>query len=288
MDQQFAALSDLDPNDEKPPFQQLAGVLRAAIKSGVYNAGDRLPSQPDLAERYGMARETVRNAFRVLKEERLVVSRQGSGAFVRAQTERPVGLRPHVEDLFTSENVTIDFAGFGAETLHGALSEPLDKVRAGQLTPSSLSIRILLPDMRKPAAVPSLAETGEDDPRLRRRMERIVRRSVESITDTVDELVAMELLKSGKVEVRFHRAGPQFKLYILNREEVFFGFYPVAKHPVVVGGEHISAYDSMGKDSVLMHFVNTDDPTATDPTMIEQAQTWFDSIWTTIAYEVAE
>jgi hypothetical protein len=242
----------------------------------------------DLAERYGMARETVRSAFRVLREERLVVSRQGSGAFVRAQTERPVGLRPHVEDLFTSENVTIDFAGFGAETLHGALAEPLDKVRAGQLTPASLTIRVLLPDMRQPSAAPSRADTGEDDPRLRRRMERIVRRSVESITDAVDELVALGLLRNGKVDVRFHRAGPQFKLYILNREEVFFGFYPIAEHPVVVGGEHISSYDTMGKDSLLMHLVNSEDPTVPDRPFIEQAQAWFDSIWTTIAYEVTE
>jgi DNA-binding GntR family transcriptional regulator len=39
----------------------------------------------DLAERYGVARNTVGSALRVLRDERLVVARQGSGAFVRSE-----------------------------------------------------------------------------------------------------------------------------------------------------------------------------------------------------------
>jgi hypothetical protein len=44
--------------------------------------------------------------------ERLLISRQGSGVFVRAQTELPVGLRPHIEAAFEQPHVRIDFAGF--------------------------------------------------------------------------------------------------------------------------------------------------------------------------------
>ena len=129
MNSTSAVPEGLDPDDPRPASQQIANVLRAAIRTGKFAPGDRLPSQLELADRYGVARETVKSALRVLRDERLIITRQGSGAFVRAQTERPVGLRPHVEEAFNRSNVTVDFAGFSGETLHGALTEPLDKIR---------------------------------------------------------------------------------------------------------------------------------------------------------------
>src|SRR2546430_6505479 len=90
-------LDDLDPDDPRTSSQQIATKLRAAILTRKLQPGDRLPSQNELAPRYGVARETVKSALRLLDRDRLIVTRQGSGAYVRAQTERPVGLRPHVE-----------------------------------------------------------------------------------------------------------------------------------------------------------------------------------------------
>ncbi|GAA2352330.1 GntR family transcriptional regulator [Catellatospora methionotrophica] len=288
MSTQLEGLGALNPDDGRPASQQIANVLRAAIRGGSYGPGERLPTQSELADHYGVARETVKAALRTLRDERLIVTRQGSGAFVRAQSERPVGLRPHVEDLFTSDVVTIDFAGLSAETLHGILAEPLDKIRAGQLTPRSLVVRMLLPDMTQPTALPTLAPDGTDDPGVRQRMNRIVRRHTEAIADTIAELGALGLVKEARSEVRFHRAGAMFKLYILNGEEVFFGFYPVMQHAVAIKGEQVAIFDAMGKDATLMHFLATDDPTATDPTFIEQARNWFESVWATIAHEVPE
>jgi DNA-binding GntR family transcriptional regulator len=60
---------------------------------------------------------TVQQAVRVLRDEGLIVSRTGSGVFVRERTERPVGLRPHIERAFEAEDVTLDFFGFSGETL---------------------------------------------------------------------------------------------------------------------------------------------------------------------------
>ena len=40
-----------------------------------------------------------------------------------------IGLRPFIEQAFAREHVMIDFAGFSGETLHGAVQEPLDKIR---------------------------------------------------------------------------------------------------------------------------------------------------------------
>src|SRR5215207_692709 len=136
----------LDPDDPRPPYVQVAGALRAAILTKTLEPGDQLPSGSQLSKRYGVARMTVQQAIRVLRDEGLVVSRQGSGVFVRDRTARPVGLRPVVERAFQRPQVSIDFFGFTAETLLGVIQEPLDKIRAGGPAPESIAIRMLVPD----------------------------------------------------------------------------------------------------------------------------------------------
>src|SRR5262249_22521731 len=51
--------------------------------------GTQLPSTPELAEFFGVARMTVQNAVRTLKEEGWVDSRVGSGVYVRDQARLP-------------------------------------------------------------------------------------------------------------------------------------------------------------------------------------------------------
>jgi len=277
-------LEDLAPDDPRPPSLQIANVLRAAILTRRFAPGERLPSQNDLTERYGVARETVKAALRILRDERLVVTRQGSGAFVRSQTERPVGLRPHIEAAFERTHVSVDFAGFSGETLHGALTEPLDKIRAGRLTPESIAIRILLPDLSQPAAVPSRTDTPDDDPTVRERAERISRRHTEAIIESVQELADLGLVRSASGDVRRHGTAALFKVYILNNEDAFFGFYPVVKHTVTIAKNTVPIYDVLGKDVPLFHFATSDEDEMANQ-YVQQARGWFDSVWNTIARE---
>ena len=65
---------ELDPDDSRAPYLQVAGLLRAAILTGRYAPGDRLPSGPELATQLGVARMTVQQAIRLLRSEGLVVS----------------------------------------------------------------------------------------------------------------------------------------------------------------------------------------------------------------------
>lgn len=277
-------LASLEPDDPRPASHQIANALRAAIRTRKFQPGERLPSQNDLAARYEVARETIKRALDILKDERLIVTRQGSGVFVRALTERPVGLRPHVEDAFGRQHVTVDFAGFSGETLHGMLSEPLDKIRIGRLTPESISVRMLLPDFSKPLPVPRRADDGEDKA-VRQRAARISQRHTEAIVEAVRELGTLGLVKEATVQVRVHDIVPTFKLYVLNGDEAFFGFYPVVEHAVTIGGESVQIFDVMGKDSVLFHRTIGDDETSDGPQYVEQARRWFESVWSTIATE---
>jgi DNA-binding transcriptional regulator YhcF (GntR family) len=273
----------LDPNDPRPPYQQIANALRAAILTRKLAPGEKLPSGNELAQRYGVARMTIQQAVRLLRDEGLIVSRQGSGVFVRERTARAIALRPHVERAFEQPKVSIDFSGFSGETLHGVIQEPLDKIRLGQLVPESIDIRILIPDTRQPWAIPTRVAGLGDEPAFRDRAELISRRHTDAITESVAELADLGLVKTASAQVRVHGAVPMFKLYILNRAEAFFGFYPIAEHAVTLHGEQVPMYDLMGKDVTLFHYETDDDPTGVGAQYVAQAQGWFDSMWATVS-----
>jgi GntR family transcriptional regulator len=69
-----------------PYYVQVADAVREEIITGRFPPGDRLPSEAELRERFGVSTATVRAAFDQLRAEGLVISRQGAGSFVREQT----------------------------------------------------------------------------------------------------------------------------------------------------------------------------------------------------------
>ncbi|MFJ3878195.1 GntR family transcriptional regulator [Streptomyces sp. NPDC090077] len=68
----------------QPKYRRIADALRAAIRSGEYGPGDRLPGENDLMAAYDVARMTARQALGVLQNEGLTEARKGAGVFVRA------------------------------------------------------------------------------------------------------------------------------------------------------------------------------------------------------------
>jgi GntR family transcriptional regulator len=62
------------------PFQRLQGDLAALIART--SAGQRLPSEPELAKQLGVSRATLRDAMRTFETQGLIRRRQGSGTFV--------------------------------------------------------------------------------------------------------------------------------------------------------------------------------------------------------------
>ena len=217
----------------------------------------------------------------------VALAAQRGGVLVLAETERPIGLRPHIERAFESPHVSLDFAGFSGETLHGAIQEPLDKVRAGRVRPDSISLRALLPDTSAPMAIPCRCEDLADDPTLRERAFGIRMRHTQAIVDSIEELQELALVGSARARIRVHRCAPLFKLYILNQTEVFFGFYPVREHMVTINGVPRQIYDVLGKDTVLFHHRMAEDGAAMSSRYVQQAREWFDSLWESVARDLA-
>jgi DNA-binding GntR family transcriptional regulator len=68
-----------------PRYRQIAGELRARIRTGQYAPGDRLPSLAELVADYDVTVGTATKAIGVLKDEGLARKEQGKGTFVSDQ-----------------------------------------------------------------------------------------------------------------------------------------------------------------------------------------------------------
>jgi len=64
-------------------FREVANDIRDKIQTGVYPRGERLPTEVELAEEYGVTRVTVNKAFNVLRSEGWVRTHRGVGTIVR-------------------------------------------------------------------------------------------------------------------------------------------------------------------------------------------------------------
>ena len=88
-------------------WRRIADELTAAIAAGEYKPGDTLPASVALAERHGVHRHTVRQAFRHLAEQGLVTVSRGRGTQVTGRRlPYPLGRRVSLRANFSRIGVT--------------------------------------------------------------------------------------------------------------------------------------------------------------------------------------
>lgn len=78
-------------------YERIARKLAKAIEDGVYEVGQRLPSERELAQSFEVSRPTVREAIIALELDGLVDVRLGSGVYV--MNRRPPAGEEHVKDI---------------------------------------------------------------------------------------------------------------------------------------------------------------------------------------------
>ena len=66
----------------RPLYSQALDGLMAMIDDGTYKSGERLPSEDELAELFGVSRPTLRRAMGYLETQGVILRRQGIGTFV--------------------------------------------------------------------------------------------------------------------------------------------------------------------------------------------------------------
>jgi GntR family transcriptional regulator len=73
----------IDKDSPEPVYLQLAGILRAQITDGTLTS--RVPSVRTLAQQYGVSHITADKALSVLKQEGLIMSVRGKGAYIKGR-----------------------------------------------------------------------------------------------------------------------------------------------------------------------------------------------------------
>lgn len=65
-----------------PLYRQIKTLILQGLETGEWRPGEAIPSETDLAVRYGVSQGTVRKAIDEMATENLLVRRQGKGTFV--------------------------------------------------------------------------------------------------------------------------------------------------------------------------------------------------------------
>lgn len=125
-------LGQIDRSDDKPPYRQIAGMLREAIISNRLAPGERLPSETAMIEHFGVARMTVRQAVQELRSEGLVVAQHGRGVFVRPTPP----IRRLASDRFARQHRAEGKAAFTVEAEISGYSPQVDNIAVGLEKPN--------------------------------------------------------------------------------------------------------------------------------------------------------
>ncbi|MBZ4319562.1 GntR family transcriptional regulator [Streptomyces huiliensis] len=76
------AAPEIDHESPTPVYRQIAALIVADIQRGALPVNRRIPSEASMVQRFGVARETVRNAVKYLRDEGYVFTVPQRGTYV--------------------------------------------------------------------------------------------------------------------------------------------------------------------------------------------------------------
>lgn len=80
----------LDRKHPLPLYYQLKEIIKKSIREGQYKLYERIPSENQLVAKYGVSRNTVRQALTELVNEGWLFREQGKGTFCSPSSETPI------------------------------------------------------------------------------------------------------------------------------------------------------------------------------------------------------
>lgn len=81
-------MTTINPGTAEFPHRQIANQIKAQVRRGDWGPGERLPSIPAIAANYGVAKQTVQRAIDQLRVEGILITKPGSGTYVRGTKRR--------------------------------------------------------------------------------------------------------------------------------------------------------------------------------------------------------
>ena len=82
----------INRDDPRPPWRQVSGTLAEAIRSGLLDPGDELPSITELSALQDIGTGVIRHAMKVLTADGLIVARHGRATIVAGKPSDDLGL----------------------------------------------------------------------------------------------------------------------------------------------------------------------------------------------------
>lgn len=139
-------------NDQGPVRLSRPARVAEEIKDWIvqahFSAGDRLPSEPELIERFRMAKGTIREAMRILEAQGLVKSRTGPGGGTFVHEVSKERARALLGNYFYFKDLTIR----DIYALRRVLEPELAASLAGQLSEDALTrLEAIVAEYREPA-----------------------------------------------------------------------------------------------------------------------------------------
>ena len=115
----------LDANNITPLYRQLLDEIRSGIERGVYEPGEKLLTELEMAKKYGVSVVTARKATDELVRVGLVEKRRGKGTFVAGRKYS----RDYTKILGFGEACRMQGLEPGSKLLARSVKEPTHKIR---------------------------------------------------------------------------------------------------------------------------------------------------------------
>ena len=80
-------MSEIDHDADTPVYQQIAAIIAARIESGELQPRRPIPSEAQMVQEWGVARDTARAAVAYLREQGLVYTVPRRGTYVSPREE---------------------------------------------------------------------------------------------------------------------------------------------------------------------------------------------------------
>ncbi|MBO0517059.1 hypothetical protein [Streptomyces beijiangensis] len=193
-----------------------------------------------------------------------------------------VSLGHFLHTAFDADDVALDVLSLTSETLDMHLGSQAKRIAGGEISPRSIRLRLILPDVTGIRLAFPRAVGDEDDDRPRRRHREMVISHARSLRESLMALQQRELVEEVSVRIRKVPLTPTQKLYLLNGEQLLEGYYTLDEWtPAPAEGAGGTIVDSIGLGAELFPYSRRD-----QAFKVEAAQRFFDSYWNQLAQEM--